>query len=63
MNKLGSDIFVSFFYLLDNSYSSYLKGMSFGHMTLVNFAFLHVLTGCSVSCASKRFLFDILHRM
>ena len=27
------------------------------------FAFLHMLTDCSVSCFSKRFLFNILHRM
>ena len=27
------------------------------------FAFSHVLTDCSVSCSSRRSLFDILHRM
>ena len=41
----------------------YIKQSALGHMTTVNFAFSHVLVDRSVSCASKRFPFDFLHRM
>ena len=50
------------FYLFGQFVPCYIRPSAFGHMITVNLL-LHVLTDCSVSCPSKRFLFDILHRM